>query len=225
MKMILASASPRRHELLTAAGFEFTVHAPDIDETIAPGTSPRHAARGLARQKAEAVAALYPGACVIAADTIVGIDGEPANKDKAQRTLQTLFGEDLDNPAYEADVQRFLRSYCGEILGKPMDEANAVHMLKLLSGREHTVFTGVCIITGKTDGILGTSYTDETHVQFFTLSDDEIARYVATGEPMDKAGAYGIQGRGAMLVKGITGDFYNVMGLPVSAMRHLREFA
>jgi predicted house-cleaning NTP pyrophosphatase (Maf/HAM1 superfamily) len=169
-------------------------------------------------------AALYPNACVIAADTIVVIDGEPADKDKAQRMLRALFGDDLDNPAYEADVQRFSRSVYGNILGKPTDEADAVRMLNLLSGREHTVITGYCIIYGKTglaDGIKRIDSTQETQVQFYSLSDDEIARYVATGEPMDKAGAYGIQGRGAVLVKGIVGDFYNVMGLPIA--RIIRE--
>lgn len=187
MQIVLASASPRRHELLAAAGFSFTVHAPNIEEIIVPGVRPTDAARELACQKAEAVAELYPEACVIAADTIVVIDGE--------------------------------------ILGKPADEADAVHMLQQLSGREHTVNTGVCIITGSTDGLQRISYTDETQVRFYALSEDEIARYVATGEPMDKAGAYGIQGRGAVLVQGIVGNFYNVMGLPVSAIRHLREFA
>ncbi|MCL2446309.1 MAG: Maf family protein [Oscillospiraceae bacterium] len=184
MQIILASASPRRHELLAAAGIAFTVHAPDIDETLDPAWTPEHAARELACQKAEAVAALYPDACVIAADTIVVIDGE--------------------------------------ILGKPVDEADAVRMLHLLSGREHTVFTGVCMQRGEHK----TVFAQQTQVQFYALSDDEITRYVATGEPMDKAGAYGIQGRGAVLVQGIVGDFYNVMGLPIAqVVRELRYFS
>jgi len=174
MKIILASASPRRRELLAATGYEFTIHAPDIDETIAPGTRPVDAARELACQKAEAVAALYPGACVIAADTIVVIDGE--------------------------------------ILGKPCDESDAVRMLRQLSGCEHTVITGVCIQKNAQQ----ITFAEQTQVQFYALDDDEIARYVATGEPLDKAGAYGIQGRGAVLVKSIMGDFYNVMGLPIA---------
>ncbi|MCL2195061.1 MAG: Maf family protein [Oscillospiraceae bacterium] len=181
MQIILASASPRRHELLTAAGFSFTVYAPDIDETIAPGVRPKDAARELACQKAAAVAALYPGACVIAADTIVVVDGE--------------------------------------ILGKPADEADAARMLRQLSEREHTVITGVCM----QKDTRRVAFAEQTQVQFYPLTDDEIARYVATGEPMDKAGAYGIQGRGAVLVKGIVGDFYNVMGLPTSAIRHLQS--
>jgi len=183
MNMILASASPRRRELLAAAGYTFTIHAPDIDETIAPGTRPVDAARELACQKAEAVAALYPAACVIAADTIVVIDGE--------------------------------------ILGKPVDEADAARMLRQLSGREHTVITGVCIQKDTRQS----AFAEQTQVQFYPLSDDEIARYVATGEPMDKAGAYGIQGRGAVLVQGIVGDFYNVMGLPIArVVRALENF-
>ena len=103
----------------------------------------------------------------------------------------------------------------GKILGKPSDAANAAEMLSLLSGREHSVFTGVCIIGA--DGA-ATAFAEETRVEFWRLSDGEIADYVSTGEPMDKAGAYGIQGRGALLVKRIDGDYYNVMGLPVGRL-------
>jgi len=184
MNMILASASPRRRELLAAAGYDFAIHAPNIDETIDPQWTPLQAAQELACQKAATVAALYPGACVIAADTIVVIDGK--------------------------------------ILGKPVDEADAVRMLRQLSGREHMVITGVCI----QKNVRQIGFAEQTRVQFHPLSDDEIARYVATGEPMDKAGAYGIQGRGAVLVQGIVGDFYNVMGLPIArVVRELHYFS
>lgn len=108
----------------------------------------------------------------------------------------------------------------GEILGKPKDEADAKRMLRLLSGREHSVYTGVCLSRGN----MNRSFCEETKVRFFTLSDREIEEYTASGEPFDKAGAYGIQGTGALLVSGITGDYYNVMGLPVGRLyREMRE--
>ncbi len=103
----------------------------------------------------------------------------------------------------------------GKILGKPVDEADAAEMLRLLSGRTHSVFTGVCIINP--DGSEN-SFAEETTVEFWELSDEHIADYVSSGEPMDKAGAYGIQGSGALLVKRINGDYYNVMGLPVGRL-------
>ena len=103
----------------------------------------------------------------------------------------------------------------GKILGKPKDEADAFYMLKLLSGRVHSVYTGVCIIFE--DGGKKT-FAEHTEVEFYPLSDEEIRAYVATGEPMDKAGAYGIQGKGSLLVKRINGDYYNVMGLPVARL-------
>ncbi|MBQ9383621.1 MAG: septum formation protein Maf [Ruminiclostridium sp.] len=109
----------------------------------------------------------------------------------------------------------------GEILGKPKDAADAKRMLRLLSGTEHSVFTGVCIISAKKN----ICFSEETRVRFFVLSDKETDDYIATGEPFDKAGAYGIQGIGALLVSGITGDYYNVMGLPAGRLaRELRSF-
>lgn len=104
------------------------------------------------------------------------------------------------------------------ILGKPRDEADAAEMLRTLSGRIHTVYTGVCVIyeNGTSD-----NFSSRTDVEFFPLSDTEIAEYIATGEPMDKAGAYGIQEKGALLVKRISGDFYNVMGLPIAALSRI----
>ncbi len=109
----------------------------------------------------------------------------------------------------------------GQVLGKPRDRDDAARMLRLLSGRKHTVITGCCIIRGKR----WLSFAESTSVEFYTLSDGEIAEYIATGEPFDKAGAYGIQGQGSLLVKGIEGDYFNVMGLPIARLkRELGQF-
>ena len=182
-KIILASASPRRRELLTTVGCEFEVKVSDADETLEPGTPPALAVETLARRKCAAVSALEPERVVLAADTLVAIDGE--------------------------------------VLGKPSSEEEAEAMLRRLSGREHTVYTGVAVRRGEHE-----VYShEETQVKFRDLSEEEIARYVATGEPMDKAGAYGIQERGALLVEGIRGDYPNVVGLPlVLSARLLSEF-
>jgi septum formation protein len=184
MRYILASASPRRRELLALAGLDFIVRAPDTEEILGPGWDAAEAARSLAAQKAGAVAARYPGDCVIAADTVVETGGA--------------------------------------LLGKPRDEADAARMLRLLSGREHRVVTGVCLRLGAAARV----FSQETRVRFYPLNDAEIAAYIRTGEPMDKAGAYGIQGRGALLVESIAGDYCNVVGLPLARLaRELRGFA
>jgi len=184
MQYILASASPRRRELLALAGLRFDIRVPRVEEIIDPAWDAAEAARNLAVQKAAAVAGAYPEHCVIAADTVVEIDGQ--------------------------------------ILGKPRDAADAARMLRLLSGREHRVVTGVCLRRGQEERV----FSSETLVRFYELADSEIEAYVATGEPMDKAGAYGIQGRGALLAEGITGDYFNVVGLPVARLvRELRELA
>ncbi len=181
--MILASQSPRRRELLGLISENFRVIPATGAEKIPEGTPPEAAVALLARQKAREVAASHKGEVVIAADTVVAVDGK--------------------------------------ILGKPRDEAHAAEMLRLLSGRTHIVYTGVCII--HEDGV-EKSFTEGTAVEFYPLSEREIADYVATGEPMDKAGAYGIQERGALLVKRIEGDYYNVMGLPIGRLsRELRR--
>lgn len=177
--MILASQSPRRRELLALISPEFEVIPAQGEELLPEGIAPGEAVILLSRQKADEVKRRkFPGIddipdTIIAADTVVAIDGE--------------------------------------ILGKPRSPENAAEMLRRLSGREHCVYTGVTIISGS-----GTvSFAEETSVEFYPLSDGEIDSYVSTGDPMDKAGAYGIQGRGALLVKSIRGDYYNVMGLPV----------
>lgn len=175
--MILASQSPRRIELMREAGFDTRVIPANIDETALPDEGPFNLVERLARAKAAAVAKEHAkeGEPVVAADTIVALDGE--------------------------------------LLGKPTDEADARRMLHALSGKTHQVATGVCIVL---DGS-AESFVDITDVTFYELTHDEIDAYVATGEPMDKAGAYGIQGQhGRMLVEKIDGDFYNVVGLPIA---------
>ena len=179
--MILASQSPRRIELMREAGYGCRVIPADIDETALAGESPFALVERLARAKAAAVAAEHaePGEVVVAADTIVTLDGE--------------------------------------ILGKPHDDADVRRMLRELSGRTHQVATGVCIAYGGAGEGAAQSFVDITDVTFYELADEEIDAYVASGEPADKAGAYGIQGAGGrMLVRGIAGDFYNVVGLPIA---------
>ena len=180
--IILASASPRRSELMTLAGFRFDVICADIDEIVPEKALPQEVVMSLALQKAQAVAKDHRKSAVVGSDTVVALDGK--------------------------------------ILGKPRSEKEAVEMLRSLSGRIHKVYTGVAIICGEKV----TSFFEETEVEFYTLTDQEILDYVATGEPMDKAGAYGIQGRGAVLVKRINGDYFNVMGLPISKVyRELKD--
>lgn len=173
-KIILASSSPRRRELLQTAGLEFEIDVKEVDESIPEGTLPAEAAKITAAKKAAAVAGTHKNDIVIGADTIV-VAG-------------------------------------GKILGKPKDEADAEAMLKMLSGIEHEVITGVCILCGETSQ----SFAQISKVKFYDLTDDEIKSYVATREPMDKAGAYGIQGRGCTLVERIEGDYFNIVGLPVA---------
>ena len=183
MKLILASGSPRRQELLKLTGEEFIVHPVNADETLPAGMPLEMAAAFLADKKAAAAAALFPDDLVIGCDTVV------------------LFGD--------------------EIMGKPKDEEDAFRMLRRLSGETHTVMTGVSLYCGKQT----TVFTSETQVTFYVLSDEEIRAYLATGEPFDKAGAYGIQGQGALLVRRIEGDYFNVVGLPVAALaRNLAQF-
>jgi septum formation protein len=173
MRVVLASASPRRKQILENAGFEVTVRVSEADETLPDCISPQKAVELLARVKANAVER-KPDELIIAADTVVALDGK--------------------------------------ILGKPRDEKEAFEMLSALSGKKHLVFTGVCIIYNEKEEI----FSDRTEVEFYKLTENEINDYILTGEPMDKAGAYGIQGRGCMFVRGIDGDYYNVMGLPVA---------
>lgn len=175
MEIILASQSPRRKELLERMGIRsFTVMDSGVDEHEEELLPPEELVCRLSERKAEAVAQRAPaGAVVIAADTVVSLDGA--------------------------------------ILGKPADKLEAFRMLSTLSGARHQVYTGVTVLR---DGEKQIEH-ETTDVTFRELSEEEIERYLATGEPMDKAGAYGIQGYGALLVERIEGDYYNVMGLPV----------
>ncbi|MBR3768045.1 MAG: septum formation inhibitor Maf [Clostridia bacterium] len=182
MALILASASPRRKELLRFITEDFSVRVSDVDEHTDPNLTPEEAVVTLAKIKGEAVSENYPDDTIISADTVVVLNDK--------------------------------------ILGKPHSPEEAFSMLSSLSGNTHTVYTGVYIISeNKKIG-----FYDKTEVTFYTLSGDEINNYIKTGEPFDKAGAYGIQGLGAILIKGISGDYYNVMGLPVAKLaRTLKE--
>ena len=178
-RVILASQSPRRQELLSLVGIPHEVKPADIDERYLAGESPRAHAERLARTKATKIK--EPDAVVIGSDTIVVVDGE--------------------------------------VLGKPRDESDAAVMLRRLSGRAHTVVTAVAVAwRGKLE-----SAVEEVGVTFHDLTDDEIADYIATGEPMDKAGAYGIQGFGATIVARVDGDYFAVMGLPLQSLIRLVE--
>lgn len=187
-KIILASASPRRREILTLGGVPFEV-CPAADECAPEHLPPEELVRALARSKASQVAMKFTDRVILGADTMVVLDGE--------------------------------------MLGKPRSKEHAVEMLMSLQGREHQVMTGVWLIatnnakeTVKEDG-----FTDVATVKFFPMTREEAEEYVATGEPMDKAGAYGIQGYGMRFVEGICGDFYTVMGLPAGRLlRFLHDF-
>ena len=180
MKIILASQSPRRRELLERMGItEFEVIPAQGEEIATRTLGPGRLVEELSRRKCAEVSAVHPDALVIAADTVVSINNR--------------------------------------VLGKPHSEEEAGRMLRTLSGRLHMVYTGVTVcFQGKT-----VTESESTSVRFRTLTDADIIRYVATGEPMDKAGAYGIQGYGCVLVEGISGDYYNVMGLPVCRLARM----
>ncbi len=185
--LILASASPRRAELMTQAGFTFTVIPSSVEETIISET-PDKIVEDLALQKANDV----------------------------YKSIKKDFGE-KDFIVIGADT---IVCYNGEILGKPEDEQEAFDMLKLLSHRTHQVYTGVAILY-RCDGAKQTYFFNEkTDVTFRTLNDYEIRDYIVSGDCMDKAGSYGIQGPFAKHVKGIQGDYFNVVGLPISRLYH-----
>ena len=181
--IVLASASPRRQELLRRMGItEFDIRVPETEETYPEGLSPRQIVEYISREKADAAATLCTAEeIVITADTMVFLDDQR--------------------------------------LGKPADEADALRMLTALQGRRHTVCTGVTVRQGSR-AVTG---SEETEVIFRPASQRELLAYIASGEPMDKAGAYGIQGKGSLLVEGIRGDFFNVMGLPLLRLSRMLE--
>ncbi len=180
---ILASASPRRKEILTLSGFSFDIIPSDADEKVSEGLTAEETVEALAKLKAQAVFKNYPNQVVFGCDTVVSLDGE--------------------------------------ILGKPKDNEEAFSMLKKLSGKIHKVSTGVCVISKDKE----CCFSDTTYVTFYPLSDETIRSYISTGECSDKAGAYGIQGFGSVLVSEIKGDYFSVMGLPVAkSARVLSEF-
>jgi septum formation protein len=182
MGLILASASPRRSELLRKARMVFRVEPAHVPEERANGEAPKTYAERLARDKARAIASKYPNDLVLGADTIVVCDAH--------------------------------------VLEKPADEADAARMIRLLSGRTPEVTTGICLCGPQTEIV----ETETTRVAVAELSDEEIAEYIHTGEPMDKAGAYGIQGMFSRWVTGIDGDYFNVVGLPIARVyRMLRR--
>lgn len=179
---ILASASPRRKELLKQMGLDFTIE-PAHGEEVITRTEPDQVVMELAAQKAQEVAERHTeDVLVIGADTVVVKDGK--------------------------------------ILGKPADEADARRMLHLLQGSIHQVYTGVCLITKKDGQTQIHRFYESTDVEFYPMSEEEITNYVATKEPMDKAGAYGIQGSCAIYIRGIRGDYNNVVGLPIARLYH-----
>lgn len=179
VQLVLASASPRRSELLRAAGYVFETDPADTDETVRPGEPASDYAMRVARDKARVVSARRPDAVVIAADTIVVVDGA--------------------------------------ILGKPADRDDAASMLARLSGRLHAVLTAVVVAANGRDAC----HLEETSVRFARLSPEEIAWYASSGEPLDKAGAYAVQGLASRFVTGIDGSYSNVVGLPVAAVHKL----
>jgi len=196
MVLVLASASPRRQELLREAGIEFVVQPANVVEEVRAGESPKECAERLAKDKALAIAKVRREDWVLGADTVVAVEGE--------------------------------------ILGKPLDANDATRMLKMLAGREHVVITGVCLASEAEGRTLRTTEemssssersvdvrSESTLVTFNQMSEREIAEYVASGEPMDKAGGYGIQGLASKWIPRIQGDYANVVGLPVKLVQQM----
>lgn len=176
-KIILASGSPRRRELLEQIGVKFEIHKAEGEEKIT-SSIPEEAVKELSLQKAKEVSGKYDGDVIIGADTVVAVDGQ--------------------------------------ILGKPADRADAVRMLRLLQGKNHQVVTGVTVLLKKNGRTV--NFAEVTKVYIFPMTEEQIEQYIETGEPMDKAGAYGIQGKFAVYVSGIEGDYNNVVGLPVGRL-------
>jgi septum formation protein len=182
-KLVLASGSPRRAEILTSVGWEFTKIVPDIDESEVPGESPEDYVQRLAREKAEAVAPKNNEGVILAADTTVVIDDQ--------------------------------------IIGKPVDMEDARRMLRLLSGKGHEVLTGVAVLI---DGDMRIGL-QRTGVKFAELTEAEVNFLAEMGDPLDKAGAYAVQAQAALFIEGIEGDYWNVVGLPISLVYRLVDLS
>ncbi len=178
MKFILASASPRRRELLTMIGLEFEVIPSHVPEVHQPGEAPEEYVARLSRDKANAIAAEHPDRWVIAADT-------------------TVF-------------------YGDQLLEKPVDAADAERMLAIIAGRTHIVYTGVTVVNAAQDW--RETRVTESEVRMLPMSERDIAWYVGTGEPLDKAGAYAVQGKGSMFIESVHGNYTNVVGLPLATL-------
>lgn len=183
MKLILASQSPRRRELLTLLGLDFTVITSDVEERPPEGAAVSDYVKALALQKAQAVAASHPEDCVIGADTVVYLDGD--------------------------------------ILGKPHTPQRAKQYLLRMQGRRHTVYTGLAVLAGGRVDLR----CEATDVTFSPMTEVEIDWYVSTGEPLDKAGAYGVQGPGGVFVARIEGNYFNVIGLPLPLLYRMLKDA
>lgn len=189
-RILLASASPRRKEILTLLGVPFDVIPASGEAKVDPALPLEQAVLKVARGKAEEISAVHPDRTVIGADTVVTIDGQ--------------------------------------VLGKPRDRQHAHEMLQKLQGRAHEVVTAVWVTwpdTNQSNTVdqphtVGRGFADRTRVEFYPMSESEIDEYIATGDPMDKAGGYGIQGRGLRYICSISGDYYTVMGLPASHLWH-----
>lgn len=178
-RLILASGSPRRAEIMNSVGWEFVRSVPDVDETLRAGESPEFYVQRLAREKAEAAAARSPGEIVLAADTTVVIDGH--------------------------------------IIGKPTDLTDARRMIAMLAGNWHEVLTGVAVVRNGDERV----GVQTTRVKFTPMNDAEINFLVERGDPLDKAGAYAVQAQAALFIEGIEGDYWNVVGLPISLVYRL----
>ena len=215
--LILASASPRRRELLTQAGFKFQIHPAHIPEDPHPNEDPIAYVTRLARQKAEAV---Y--------NEIAGIE---TNAGAPGLELETWDSKTLDQESLIVLGADTTVTLDNQILGKPESAADAARMLRLLSGRTHRVITGVCLVSGSSsaghaegaDTRAVSTAAEVTAVQFLTLSEEEIQAYIATGEPNDKAGAYAIQGHAARWIPRIEGCYFNVVGLPIALVSTLLD--
>lgn len=201
-RLVLASASPRRKALLEQAGAEFEI-IPARGEEILTVTEPEQAVLELSRQKAEEVAKRLSGHSFHGAE-----QKEPEGKRKETGDMEhtAVLGADT------------VVAFEGQILGKPKDKADAFRMLRMLSGNTHSVFTGVTVIAGTGGAEKIISFAEETKVTMYPMTEEQIQAYVDPKEPMDKAGAYGIQGKCAVYIEKIAGDYNNVVGLPVAAL-------